>query len=39
MEDILQTHLKCEYLRLGQGTLREPGHGLILSLSDYPPLL
>ncbi len=25
------------YLRLGQGTLRELGHGVILSITDYRP--
>ncbi len=36
--DILQTHLEYKYLRLGQGTLRELGHGPILNISDYRPL-
>ena len=36
--DILQTLLEYEYLRLGQGTLTELGHGLtsVLSTSDDP---
>ena len=37
--DQISVHLEYDYLRLGQGTLKELGHGLILSISDYRPCL